>query len=198
MSEWWSYGLSDFLMFSPQVYWRMVARHNMAAWPAQLLALAAAGALPVLLRTGGAARWRLALGLLALAWAWTGWSFHWRHYADIFLGAPWLAAAFALEALLLLLALACRPAPGATTRGRGLLAWTLLGLALLYPLLAPLAGRPWAEAEVFGLMPEPTALATLGVLAGLATWPAWSRWVVAVLPVLSLLLGAATRWLLAQ
>jgi hypothetical protein len=204
MTEWWSYGLSDFLMFSPQVYWRLVARHNAAGWPLQFVALALAAALPLLLVSGAAARRRLALVLLALAWAWVGWAFHWRHYAEIFLGARWLAGACALQALLLLLATRCRPAEGADAPQPGLAsrlrlgAGVLLAAALLYPLLAPLTGHPWSEAEVFGFMPEPTALATLGVLAALAPWPVWSRLLLAVIPALSLLLGAATRWLIAQ
>jgi len=61
MSEWWTYSLSDFLMFSPAVYARMVERYHRELWP-----------LPwVLLGVG--------LGLIALAatrayrdagWAW--------------------------------------------------------------------------------------------------------------------------------
>jgi hypothetical protein len=31
-------------------------------------------------------------------------------------------------------------------------------------LLAPLQGRGWASSEVFGIAPDPTAMATLGVL----------------------------------
>ena len=46
-------------------------------------------------------------------------------------------------------------------------------------------------------MPEPTALATLGVAAGLRQVPIAVRLVLAVLPLLSLMLGAATRWLIA-
>ena len=198
MTEWWTYGLSDFLMFSPQVYWRLLARHNAAWWPAQWLALAAAAALLLLMRSSSLERRRAALVLLALAWAWTGWAFHWRLYAEIFLAAPWVAGACALQALLLLAAVGCRPAEGAEVRPAGVLACTVLAAALLYPLLAALTGHPWSEAEVFGFMPDPTALATLGVLAALRPWPVWSRSVLAALPVLSLLLGAATRWLLAQ
>ena len=198
MTEWWTYGLSDFLMFSPEVSWRLVARHNAAGWPGPFLALAAAAAPPLLLRSPAPARRRLALVLLALAWVGVGWAFHWRHYAEIFLGAAWLAGACALEALLLLAATACRPPEGAAAPPPRLPAWLLLAAALLYPLLAPLTGHPWSEAEVFGFMPEPTALATLGVLAALAPWPARSRVLLAVIPVLSLLLGGATRWLLAQ
>ena len=198
MPELWTYGLADFLMFSPQVYWRLVERHNAQWWPAQLPALAVAAALPLLLRSPSLARRRLALVLLALAWAWLGWAFHWRHYAEIFLAAPWVAGACALEALLLAAAMGCRPTEGAEVPSPGALSWVLQALALLYPLAAPLTGHPWAEAEVFGFMPDPTALATLGVLAALQPWPAWSRALLAVVPVLSLLLGAATRWLIAD
>jgi hypothetical protein len=33
-----------------------------------------------------------------------------------------------------------------------------------YPLLPPLFERPWRSAEVFGIAPDPTSIATLGVL----------------------------------
>ena len=56
----------------------------------------------------------------------------------------------------------CRPArlPWRRSVGLGLLLWALLG----HPLLAGLAGRPWSQAEVFGLAPDPTAIGTLGWL----------------------------------
>ena len=41
MSEWWTYRLSDFLMFSPRTYWRLIENYNQAIWPAQVVALAA-------------------------------------------------------------------------------------------------------------------------------------------------------------
>lgn len=198
MSEWSTYGLSDFLMFSPQAYWRLVARYNAAWWPAQGLALALSLALPVLLRSPSSAAMRAMLLLLALAWAWTGWAFQWQRYAEIFLGAPWLASASAAQALLLLVAAllpvgASRPVP-AWLRAVG---WGLIAITLAFPLLAPLRGRGWSEAEVFGFMPDPTALATLGVLLATTQLPAWRRIVLAVIPLASLLLGSATRWLLA-
>jgi len=197
MPEWWTYGLSDFLMFSPQVYWRLVARHNAAWWPAQMFAVAAAMALPLLLRAPALPARRGALVLVALAWAWTGWAFHWRLYGEIFLAAPWLGGAFALQALLLAAA-AAAPLRSRALAPPGPLCWMLLAAAALYPLLAPLTGHPWSEAEVAGFMPDPTALATLGTLAGLRGWPRWSRALLAAIPIASLLLGAATRWLLAQ
>jgi hypothetical protein len=51
---------------------------------------------------------------------------------------------------------------------RGLARWTgylILAFALaVQPLLAPLQGRGWATSEVFGITPDPTAIATLGLL----------------------------------
>lgn len=195
MSEWWSYGLSDFLMFSPQAYWRLVARAHADWWPGQLLGAAAALALPLLARRGAAPA---VLVVLALAWAWVGWSFHGRYYAEIFLAAPWLAAACGSQALLLLAAGAwpwrVAAPPPAIARAIGTL---LMVLALLYPALAPLTGHPLAESEVFGFLPDPTALATLGALLVLPAPPGVVRFGLALLPAASLLLGAATRWLLA-
>lgn len=198
MTEWWTYGLSDFLMFSPQAYWRLVARYNAAWWPAQMVALAAGCGLLVLVlvRRPDVAAARAALVLLAAAWAWVGWAFHARQYAEIFLAAPWLAWTCGVQASMLLVAAAtsrdAHPAPAASKAGT-----LLLVLALLFPLLAPLSGRDLQQAEVFGFMPDPTALATLGVLLALAQPRASTRAALAVIPALVLLLGAATRWLLA-
>ena len=195
MTEWWTYGLSDFLMFSPQAYWRLVARHNEAGWPVQLAALAAAIALPLLLARDAAGARRAALLVLAIAWAAVGWFFHAQRYAEIFLAAPDVAAACGLQALLLLFAAvpAWRGTAHGPARRAGLV---LLAAAALYPLLAPVTGHPLREAEVFGWMPDPTALATLGAVL-LLPLPPLLRVALSALPLLSLALGAATRWLIA-
>lgn len=191
MSEWASYSLSDFLMFSPQTYWRLVARYNAAWWPGQLEAAAGPALLWLLLRVPRAGATRAALLVLALAWSWVGWAFYWQRCSEVFLAAPWLAAACAGQAALLVAA-AAMPLRD-ETRGAGTAALLLLAAALLYPLLAPAGNHAWQEAEVFAFMPDPTALATLGALLGLARLPWWSRAALAVLPVASLLLGIATR-----
>jgi hypothetical protein len=195
MTEWWTYGLSDFLMFSPQAYWRLVGRYNAAWWPAQVLAAVAPLALLSAMRSRHAWAVRIGLVLLAIGWGWLGWAFHWQRYAEIFLAAPWTAAACALQSLLLVMA-AALPLRG-VNRPPAAAAWLLAALALLYPLLAPLTGHPWAQAEVFGFMPEPTAFATLGAVLGFTRIVGPARAVLAILPVLSLALGAATRVLVA-
>lgn len=196
MSEWWTYRLSDFLMFSPQTYWRLVERYNLAVWPLQLAGVAAGALLLLLGMRRHAWTGRAAMGVLALAWLWVGWAFHGQHYATINWAAHYLAAAFVLEAALLAGAAIFSRADDPPVVGRRLrVAGAVLAAAgaLLYPLLAPALGRPWAQAEVFGLMPEPTALVTLGFL--LASGLRHRAWLAAI-PVVSLSVGAATAWLL--
>jgi hypothetical protein len=195
VGDWSTYGLSDFLMFSPQAYWRLVERHNLAWWPAQLVALACGLALLAALRRQAQ---RPALVVLAVAWAWVGWAFHWQRYAEIFIAAPWLAAACWLQSALLLAALVVpQPEGRAGTNALGQIGLALAAIALAYPLLAALESHPWLQAEVFGFMPDPTALATLGALLALRGLPPWSRVLLAVLPAAALVLGGLTRWLIA-
>ena len=56
MSEWWTYSLSDFLLFSPRTYYRLFELYNAAIWPAQMLALALGLAILALLRRPGRGR----------------------------------------------------------------------------------------------------------------------------------------------
>ncbi len=62
---------------------------------------------------------------------------------------------------------------------------------VLHPLLAPLGGRGWAQAEVLGLAPDATAIATLAWLAALPC-PAQRRWRALVL----LAWGLVLAWVL--
>ncbi|RWI17323.1 DUF6064 family protein [Mesorhizobium sp.] len=165
MSEWWTYRLEDFLLFSPRVYWRMFELANAAFWPLQLLTLAAGLAivLLVLRRPRRHGLW-IALVLAGL-FAFVGWSLLWRRYAAINWAIAYVAPAFGLQALLLVFGAA---RGGLAFDRRDLAARLGLLIAVIglvvYPLLPPLFGRPWASAEVFGIAPDPTAIAALGVL----------------------------------
>ena len=161
MSEWWSYRPSDFLMFSPRIYWRLFESINEAFWPAQPVVIALG--LAWLLRARPAPR--LAAGVLAMASIVVAWAFLWQRFTPINWPAQYFALVFGLQGVLLM-ALAFgggwQPtrSPAARRTGVGLIAWALLA----HPLLAPAFGRPWTQAEVFGLAPDPTAIATLGWL----------------------------------
>ena len=196
MPEWSSYTLSDFLMYAPRTYWRMVELYNHNFWPLQLPLLAAGLAALLLAQSSVVRAWRISLLGLAAAWAWVGWAFLWERYASINWAAQYVAIAFAVQAVLLA-GMALRPGqpvsgPGTAARGLG----ALLGAAgLLYPLLGLAMGRPWVQAEVLGMTPEPTALFTLGLLLiGGQPSTRTGRALVFYIPLLCLLLGAATAW----
>ena len=102
MSEWWTYRPEDFLLFSPRVYWRMFELHNASLWPLHVLTLGADLIIILLIarRSGIGARW-IAF-ILAMLWIFVGWSFLWNRYATINWAAAYVAPAFAVEGVLLL------------------------------------------------------------------------------------------------
>ena len=189
MSEWWTYTLSDFLLFSTRTYYRLIELYNDAIWPAQLAGLAAGGAIVASMR-GWRGGWNgLAVGLLAACWLWIAWAFHYERYTQINWAATWFAAAFAIEAILLALAAAtCRRSARPFTRSA---AWLVAIVVFGYPFLALLSGRTWTTAEVFGVAPDPTAIATVAALGVLRGVP---RWVLTIVPLAWCAIAAATLW----
>ncbi len=199
MSEWWTYRPSDFLMFAPRTYWRLFELHNEAWWPAQpLLVLLGLGWLWWAWRRGPTAMRAGAAGLAGL-WAFVALAFLLPRYAPINAGASTFAVAFLVQALALA-ALATRAdlqgAPPGPRRLSGALlcAWALLG----HPWLAPAFGRPWLQSEAFGLMPDPTAIATLGFLllcaSGASRTTRWLQRVLWVLATAWCVVTMATLW----
>ncbi|HET6223622.1 MAG TPA: DUF6064 family protein [Dongiaceae bacterium] len=198
MSEWWTYSLSDFLLFSPHTYYRLFELYNAAIWPAQILALALAVAILVLLRAGGAGRDRVIAELLAAAWLWVAWAYLLERYDTINWAARYFAIGFAIEALLLIAAglllgrLRFQPAASVTSRlGLGLFLFALV----LQPLIGPLVGRQWTQLEIFGVAPDPTVVGTLGLLltaAGRAVW------LLLVIPLHWCAISGLTLWTMAS
>jgi len=195
VSEWWTYRPSDFLLFSPRTYYRLFELYNAEIWPAQILTLALGVAILVLLlRHGGAWRGRAVAAILAGCWLWVAWAFHFNRYATINWAAIYFAAAFAVEAVLLVWTGAIRgrlrlsPAVRAVDRvGLGIFLFALV----VQPLIGPLAGRDWVQAEIFGVAPDPTVVATLGLLLAA---PDRVLWTLLVIPLLWCAVGGATLW----
>jgi hypothetical protein len=194
MSEWLTYSLADMLMFSERVYYRMLALYNQEIWPAQLLAFALGAAILYLLlfpaRTNR--RDRGIPLLLGGLWAWVAWGFLWERFATINWPVAYLVPLFALQAIWLVVMGSVEGRLGFAARHSAAhIAGTALFAAalLLYPLIAPFMGRSWQSAEIFGLAPDPTALATLALLA-LAE--GWRRWLLMVIPALWCLISAVT------
>jgi hypothetical protein len=165
MSEWWTYRPEDFLLFSPRVYWRMFELHNAALWPLHVVTLAAGLAVILLIARRPGTRTRWAALILAILWIFVGWSFLWNRYSTINWAAIYVAPAFFAEGVLLLVASLYDALAFAKRRPADRIGYLMFGFALLgQPLLAPLQGRGWASSEVFGIAPDSTVMATLGVL----------------------------------
>ncbi|GGX89548.1 hypothetical protein GCM10007160_16140 [Litchfieldella qijiaojingensis] len=193
MSEWWTYRAEDFLLFSPRVYWRLIELHNQALWPWQLLALLL-GVL-ILASMLRPRPWsdRLIAALLAAAWVFVAWNFLWQHYATINWAMVYVVPLFVLQALLLvgigtLKGDLSMPARWSIPRILGIALF--LHALLLHPLLPAYAGRSISTAEVFGIFPDPLAIATLGMLT--AAIPRHRAWPLLVIPGLWCLLSWLT------
>ena len=193
MSEWWTYSLRDLLLFSPQTYYRLFELYNTAWWPLHLLALVLGVAMLVLTRHGDVRAGRAIAAILALSWLWVAWGFLWQRYASINLAAGYFAWAFAAQGLLLIWVGVVRARWVPTTTaiqfraGLGLLLFALFAL----PVLGLLFGRSWLQAEVFGMAPDPTALATLGVLLMAGGRGSYALYPI---PVVWCLITGATLW----
>ena len=193
MSEWWTYSLSDFLMFSPRTYYRLFELYNLAVWPWHLLAVGIGLAVLVLWLRGGAWQGRAVAAVLAACWLFVAWAYLLVHYDTINWAGSYFAVAFAIEAVLLAWTglvrnrLALRP-PRDFAGVAGLCLFVLALLA--WPLIGPLLGRPWLQAELFGVAPDPTVVATLGALVAADR----TRWELLVVPLTWCAVGGGTLW----
>jgi hypothetical protein len=195
MSEWWTYRPSDFLLFAPRAYYRLFELYNGEIWPGQVVGLLTGLAILVLLRNPDPWQSRVISALLGASWLWVAWAYHYSRYASINWVATYFAATFALEAALLI----------ALGVGRGLvlrpvLRWTswagigLVAFALVFqPFIGPLVGRAWSQVEIFAIAPDPTVVATLGVLALASGWP---KWLLLPIPILWCVVSGATAWVM--
>ena len=195
MSEWWTYRPSDFLLFAPRTYYRLFELYNIDIWPLQILALLAGAAILVLIRNRMASSGRVIGVLLAACWLWVAWAFHWQRYATINWAASYFAVGFAIEALLLIWIGVVRDSLrfDSAPRVRARIGVAIFAFALMIqPLLQLLSGRNWQQLEVFGVAPDPTAVATLGVLLASNRMP----WIALPLPLIWCVIGGVTLWLI--
>jgi len=194
--EYFDYRLEDLLHFRPRAYYRLFELYNADIFPAQVLALALGLAILALLRGGDARRGRIVCAILAACWLWVAWAFHFQRLATIHLAGPIFATAFALQGLLLIGIAVARgglrfavEAQLARLAGLGLFLFALF----VQPLIGPLVGRPWGQAELFALAPDPTVVATLGLLLLERDRLAW---MLLPIPLLWCILQGTTLWLL--
>jgi len=193
MSEWWTYALTDFLLFSPRTYYRHFELYNLAIWPAQIVSLGLGAVVAVLSYRGGAWAGRMVSAILAVGWLWVAWAFHLLRYTAINWAAGYFAAGFAIEAVLLIWVGIIRDRLQLRSMRNGF-EWTGIGILLFalvaYPFIGPLLGRPWTQVEVFGVAADPTVIATLGI-ALLASPPRRTLGIFLAIPLLWCAIGGA-------
>ncbi len=191
MNGWQSYRLEDFIPFTPAVYGRLLERVNDAFWPLHLVAVVI-GLAAVLLALRG--NGRTALALLVPAWLTSGILFHLTFYAELNWAAPWFGGGFIAQAALLLALVFFAGTGGTQGPAGGPSTWIGATVAMVsmlgYPVIAAATGAGLSRAETFGLHPDPTAIATLGVLLIVLRGPAF--WLASLIPVLWGVIGALT------
>lgn len=193
MPEWWSYSLSDFLLFSPRTYYRLIQRYNQGVWPGHIVAVVLGLGILALVRSRPAGSGRIVSGILVALWSWVAVAFLWKRYTTINWAVTYVLPLFALEILLLLwigvvrnrltYELSHRPT---SVAGSSLFAFSVVA----YPVLAPLLGRGWRQAEVFGLAPDPTVIGTAGLLLLTGQF----QWKLGVVPLAWCLFSGLTLW----
>lgn len=167
MSDWTSYSLSDFILFSEAIYYRQFELYNQAIWPLHIVAILFA--LSVLYTLCKRPVWagRIVASVLVVSWLWVAVAFLYRWFYQIHVVANWYAFGFLVQAGLVYWFgfIKNRFNEFVTSRLRISVGSGLLFVAIfLYPFIAWMSGRSWLQFEMFALAPDPTVLATIAIL----------------------------------
>ena len=189
MSEWSTYSLSSFLLFSARTYYRLFELYNADVWPLQIVTLAIGLGILFLIVRGTASSGRVVAAMLAALWLFVAWAYLLERYDPINFAARYFAIGFAAQAMLLVWTGVIRDRLRFDSAGWIGIAMIAYALAI-HPLIAPLSGRPWTQAEIFGLAPDPTVIATLGVIVA-ASRP---HWLLLIMPLLWCAISSLTLW----
>ena len=198
MGDWWSYGLADFLLFSPRVYYRLFETLN-TTWGLAVTAALIAGmvASGLAMRRGYRGN-RVVLILLAMIWGWVTAGFLWQYYQPINWVIPYFIPAFIVEAGFMVM-FAVRRIPlrfgwrgdFSSVAGAALLLIAIIG----FPFAGLIEGRGLIQAELFGSAADPTAIGTLGfILLARGTW----RWLLLPVPLVWCVMASAILWVMDQ
>ena len=183
METWLTYELQDFLLFSRETYWRLFERANGDGW---LPALGLGAVLLVLTLTAWrtASTRRVAGVIVAIALVCTALLFVRALYQPINFAAGWIWPLLIATALLTLVSL--RTDTVVTSTRRRLIGLTIIAAGVAWPLLTLLTGRPIAQAEVFGVAPDPTVIVALGY------WLTRVGWAATIATLIGVILGLAS------
>ncbi|WP_328185292.1 DUF6064 family protein [Marinobacter sp. OP 3.4] len=185
-----SYHPRDLLLFSPRVYWALVAGNNDSWWWLALLAPVAGLLLVWQLGRRDGRQHGLVFAGMGLLWWFVTWTFLWQQYRAINWAMDWAIAPFvAMGGLFLVFALkggSISPRPHRYWLGLLLATWG----TLIHPLGFLLDQRGIEAADTWLLFPDPLAITTLGVV--LATLHGWRLALMMPVPLLWSLAGGVT------
>lgn len=178
------YRLSDLLMFSPEIYQRLLVRYNETIFPLHVLMLGLGALLFRLMLRDKGVNQRLAAAILGIGWLWSGLIFQLTYFDSINWLAGYLGFAYVILGMLQFLWGYISPSD-VRVQIRG---WpAIIGLAFvgfavfLQPFLVLLEGAEFSSVLIFGAHPGPTIIATLGMMIAMAT-----RWYLIIIPALFL------------
>jgi len=193
MNSWWTYSLSDLLLFSADTYQRLFERYNEDLWPWQLLPLAVGLMLPMAIKAKPERSGRWVAAFFALSWAWVAWGFHLQRYATINWAAPAFAVVFLVQAIFLVwTGILNRLVFKRRASMPGRVGWSLYYFGLIgQPLLSPLSGDAWIQTGLFGSAPDPTATATLAMVSIASNR---SHWGLMIIPLVWCAISGATLY----
>ena len=189
--------LSDFLMFLPETWSRLVSGYHQDFWPLQIFALLSGLWILWLVFHPSARSDRLISTVLCASWSWVGAVFHFQYFSTISWAAWAFGGLFLLQAALFLVfgvmlnKIRYLPAPSMTRR---VAVFIVLFALLGWPAItAAVSGDP-AQAGFFGLSADATSLATIGFI--LFARPVY-RWLLLPLPLIWGLISIALSWTMA-
>jgi hypothetical protein len=195
-----SYSLADLIPFSRETYFRLFERYNIGVWPSPIVGLAWGFIALFAVRRPEDWGHRAAVLMIAACWLWVGWAFQVRWYAPLSWTGIYFGIGFGLQGVLMAVMIRRLRSVPLTLPSTLKVPWDrrvalaiLLFALVLQPLLGLFSGRPWYGLEVFGSAPDPTVLATLGLLL-MMRHP--RRWLLSIIPLIWCLISGATLFVL--
>lgn len=196
MDQWWTYELSDLILFSSHTYYRLIELYNLAIWPLQSIAILLSFTLLYLSIKRPNHHGKIISVILVLCWLWVAWVFHWQRFSTIHWVASYFAIAYVIQSALLLWfgVIKNQFQIHPTDSAQRIVGLVLLCFALLIqPFIMLLAGHSWKQAELFGITPDSTIIVTIALL--LLTDLRSTGWLL-VIPLLWCFVSGATLYVL--
>lgn len=184
------------LPFSRLEFLQVFVEYNQSIWPLQIIAAALGVLALMLLFVHEAWADRTIAGILVVLWTIMAVGYHWLFFSTINSAAILFGGLFLVAALTFLVEGVVRNRVRFRMLRdlRGWLALVLLGYSLIvYPIVGLVATHPYPETPLFGVVPCPTTIFTLGLLV-LASHP--RPILLAAVPILWAAIGGSAAILL--